>query len=103
MALKRGCAGLQVLRAGPPAKVFLQGFRVYLDPKSMYNNGPYGYYYGFRAIVFHSLGVQVVHRGSMLHSGLRDGTSLLVIICARKTISPPCKLLLKPMKQDRYC
>ena len=33
------------------------GFRVYLDPQSMYNNGLYGCYYGFSAIILHTLGV----------------------------------------------
>ena len=31
----------------------------YLNPKSMENNGLYGYYYGFRAIILHTFGVQV--------------------------------------------
>ena len=34
------------------------GFRVYLDPKSMLNHGLYGYYWGFRAIILHTFGVQ---------------------------------------------
>ena len=30
---------------------------VYLDPKSMQNNGLCGCYFGFRAIVLHTLGI----------------------------------------------
>ena len=33
--------------------------KVYLNPKSMQNNGLDGYSYGFRAIVLHTFGVKV--------------------------------------------
>ena len=37
-------------------------FSLYLDPKSMSNNGIYGCYYGFRAIILHTFGVWVRFR-----------------------------------------
>ena len=40
------------------ADVLQEGY--YLDPKSMLNNGLYGCYDGFRAIISHTFGVQVV-------------------------------------------
>ena len=31
--------------------------KLYLDPESMQNNGLYGCYYGFRAVILHAFGV----------------------------------------------
>ena len=43
-------------------------FKAVPIPETMQNNGLYGYYYGFRAIMLHTFGVQVhSKRGYVRH------------------------------------
>ena len=49
-----GLRGLQRVSGGPTKG---WSFRVCLNPKSIENNGPLGYYYRLRAIILHTLRV----------------------------------------------